>query len=177
MAVISSSSSPPLYPPHSAPHWSTPPHPVIPQERRERKHMKKEWKRNRGAKGFEKVEGGVGGWWELYTRGSAVFGFCIRFVYLLSLCGVSVSFQTGSSAQCPVSHHFVLGSCSYQCGERAPPGGSNSALGALLPLPAQSASFTDPSSTAGRCCCRSVMPTGREKTLGRRKKTGWKRAG
>lgn len=40
--------------------------------------------RNRGAKGFEKVEGGVGGLWVLYTRGSAMFGFsiCFSFVYV-----------------------------------------------------------------------------------------------
>ena len=110
--------------------------------------------------------------WVLYTRGSAMFGFLHRidlFICFLCAC-VSVSFQTGPSARCPVSTLLSLGSCYHQCGERAPPSGSSSTLGTLLPLPAQPTPLSDPSSTAGRCSCRSVTPTGRKKTLSGGKK-------
>lgn len=103
-----------------------------------------------------------------------VFGFLHRidlFICFICVCVcLSMSFQTGPPAQCPVSTHLSLGSCYHQCGERAPPSGSSSTLGALLPLPAQPTPLSDPSSTAGRCCCRSVTPTGMNETLNRGKK-------
>lgn len=175
MPIIPSSPSPPLPPPCSAPHCSAPLHPVIPQERREEKHMK-ECQRNRGAKGFEKVEGGVAGCGCCTPEGGICLDFASIDLFICCLClyvCVCVSFQTGPSAQCPVSTYLGMGSCYHQCGERAPPSGSSSSLGSLLPLPAQPTPLSDPSSTAGRCCCRSATPTGREKTLSGGKK-GWR---
>lgn len=86
MPIISFSPSPPLPPPCFAPHCSAPPHPVIPQERREGKtHEEGVKERIRGAKGFEKVEGGVGGCGCCTQEGALCLDFASdRFVYLLS---------------------------------------------------------------------------------------------
>ena len=89
MPIISSSPSPPLPPPCSAPHCSAPPHPVIPQERREEKHMKKEWKRETGEqKDLRKSRAELEGVGVVHKR-EPVFGFLHRidlFICFICVC-------------------------------------------------------------------------------------------
>lgn len=73
--------------------------------------MKKS-ERNRGAKGFEKVEGGVVGCGCCTQETALCLGLALaRFVYLFPFvfC-VSVSIQAGPSPQCPFSTQPDLGS-------------------------------------------------------------------